>query len=169
MIAATARNGAVWLWPGRPVVFLGVAKQRLRRISQSCWLLVAASAGLASGHPPAAPTQAQVARRFLGEILRADYPAAYHRLVPEMRATLQLAAFAQTAQQLQQLGQQRGRAVELYTLGTHLSERGGHEPWFYRFSFANDSLQKPPPVLLEVTFRDTTTRQVLGFRVRARP
>ena len=130
---------------------------------------MAALTSLAAGRQtPAAPTQAQVAHRFLGEVLRADYAAAYRRLAPEVRTILRPAAFTQTARQLQQLGQQRGRAVELYTLGTHLSEHGGHEPWFYRFSFAKDSLQKPPPVLLEVTFRDTTTRQVLGFRVRGR-
>lgn len=113
-----------------------------------------------------APTQAQVAYRFLTEILRTDYPAAYQRLAPEVRASLPQAAFATATRPLRQLGKQRGRAIELYTFGTHLSERGGSEPWFYRFSFAQDSMQKPPPVLLEVTFRDTTTRQVLGFRVR---
>ncbi|MGI4863981.1 MAG: hypothetical protein ACRYFZ_08655 [Janthinobacterium lividum] len=104
----------------------------------------------------------------MGEVLQADYPTAYQRLTPEVRATLRPAAFAAAAQPLRQLGRQRGQALELYTLGTHLSERGGHEPWFYRFSFVKDSLQKPPSVLLEVTFRDTTTRQVLGFRVRGR-
>jgi hypothetical protein len=114
------------------------------------------------------PTQAQVARRFLSEVLRADYPAAYQRLAPEVRDTLRPAAFARVAQPLWHLGQQRGQAVELYKLGTWLREGGGHEPWFYRFSFANDSARRPPPVLLEVTFSDTTARQVLGFGVRNR-
>ena len=127
--------------------------------------------GLAAGfgfQPAPKPTQAQVARRFLSEVLRADYPAAYQRLAPEVRGTLRPAAFATAAQPLQHLGQQRGQAVELYKLGTWLSESGGHEPWFYRFSFASDSARRPPPVLLEVTFSDTTTRQVLGFGVRNR-
>ena len=114
------------------------------------------------------PTQAQVARRFLGEVLRADYPAAYQRLAPEVRATLHPAAFQVATQPLWHLGQQRGQIVELYKLGTWLAEGGGHEPWFYRFSFANDSARRPPPVLLEVTFRDTTARQVLGFGIRNR-
>ena len=109
-----------------------------------------------------------MAYRFFTEVGRADYPAAYRRLAPEVRATLPQAAFATAARPLRQLGKQRGRAIGLYTFGTHLSERGGSEPWFYRFSFDKDSLQKPPPVLLEVTFRDTTTREVLGFRIKNR-
>jgi hypothetical protein len=121
-----------------------------------------------SFQPAPQPTQAQVARRFLSEVLRADYPAAYQRLAPEVRDTLRPAAFATAAQPLRHLGQQRGQAVELYKLGTWLREGGGHEPWFYRFSFASDSARRPPPVLLEVTFSDTTTRQVLSFGVRNR-
>ncbi|RZL12901.1 MAG: hypothetical protein EOO62_09800 [Hymenobacter sp.] len=121
-----------------------------------------------SFQPAPKPTQAQVARRFLSEVLRADYPAAYQRLAPEGRTTLQPAAFEVAAQPLRHLGQQRGQSVELYKLGTWLAEGGGHEPWFYRFSFASDSARRPPPVLLEVTFRDTTTRQVLGFGIRNR-
>jgi hypothetical protein len=116
-----------------------------------------------------APTQPQVARRFLLDVLRADYPAAYQRLAPDVRTKLPLAAFAQAARPLTQLGIRRGQAIELYKLGTWLSAPSTHEPWFYCFSFAPDSLKKPPKVLLEVTFRDTTTRQVLGFRVRGRP
>lgn len=99
-------------------------------------------------------------------MLRQDYPAAYQRLAPEVRATLRPTAFAVAAQPLWHLGQQRGGAVELYKLGTWLGEGGGPAPWFYRFSFANDSARRPPPVLLEVTFRDTTARQVLSFGVR---
>jgi hypothetical protein len=135
------------------------------------WLLLLAVAGPALGSTspaPAAPTQAQVARRFLSEILRAEYPAAYRRLAPEVRARLPLGAFLAAAQPLQKLSQQRGQAIELYKLGTRLGAGGGRGRWFYSFSFANDSLQKPPPVLLEATFRDTTTRQVLGFGVRSR-
>lgn len=131
------------------------------------WLMLLA--GVAAGARPALPpTQAQVAQRFLGEILRADYPAAYRRLAPEVRATLRPVAFAAAAQPFQQLGQQRGPAVTLYKLGTRLSSRGGRGQWFYSFSFASDSARRPPPVLLEVTFRDTTARQVLGFRTRSR-
>lgn len=125
-------------------------------------------AAVSVGFQAAPPTQAQVAWRFLSEVLRADYPAAYQRLAPEVRATLRPAAFEVAAQPLRHLGRQRGQAVELYKLGTWLSEGGAPQPWFYRFSFASDSARRPPPVLLEVTFRDTTARQVLGFRVRTR-
>jgi hypothetical protein len=148
---------------------LAVANKHLNPSSRSGWPLLAVITGLVTGlgwQASLAPTQAQVAYRFFTEVLRADYPAAYQRLAPEVRTTLPQAAFSTAAKPLRQLGKQRGRAIELYTFGTHLSERGGSEPWFYRFSFDKDSLQKPPPVLLEVTFRDTTTREVLGFRVR---
>lgn len=169
-MAATTPERAAQLWLGRPFVCLGMAKQRSSS-SRSCWPVLAVFIGwawvAANGQAPPAPTQAQVAYRFLAEVLRADYPAAYRRLAPEVRATLP--AFTAAAQPLRQQGQQRGPAIELYTFGTHLREHGGREPWFYRFAFAVDSLQKPPPVLLEVTFRDTTARQVLGYRVRARP
>ena len=135
----------------------------------SIWSGLGLLAGAAGGAQPALPpTQAQIAQRFWGEILRADYPAAYRRLAPEVRATLRPVAFAAAAQSLRQLGQQRGAAVELYKLGTRLSGRGGRGQWFYSFSFSSDSARRPPPVLLEVTFRDTTTRQVLGFRASNR-
>jgi hypothetical protein len=126
--------------------------------------------GLAAafGFQPATPTQAQVARRFLGEVLREDYPAAYRRLAPEVQTTLRLPAFVAAATPLQHLRQQRGMAIELYKLATRLGGRGERGQWFYSFSFASDSARRPPPVLLEVTFRDTTARQVLGFRVRNR-
>ncbi len=114
------------------------------------------------------PTQAQVARRFLREVVQGAYPAAYQRLAPEVQAKVPPKAFAAAAEPLRQLAQQRGQGMELYKLGTRLSSRGGRGQWFYSFSFANDSLRKPPPVLLEVTFRDTTARQVLGFGIRKR-
>jgi hypothetical protein len=129
-------------------------------------LIVGVGAGFRA--QPAAPTQAQVSYRFLNEILQADYPAAYRRLAPEVQRALSSAAFTTAAQPLQQLGQQRGADIKLYKLGTRLGGRGKPGQWFYSFSFAKDSLLKPPPVLLEVTFRDTTARQVLGFGVRKR-
>jgi hypothetical protein len=137
------------------------------------WLLICAVVllvGVGTGFraQSAAPTQAQVAYRFLGEILRADYPAAYRRLAPEVQRALSSAAFTTAAQPLQRLGQQRGPHLKLYKLGTRLSGRGKPGQWFYSFSLANDSLLKPPPALLEVTFRDTTTRAVLGFGIRKR-
>lgn len=146
-----------------------MAIQQLPGKFRASGLLTAVLALLAARPSSQPPTQAQIARRFLAEVLRAEYPAAYRRLAPEVQARLLPTAFVSAAQPLRQLGEQHGQAIELYKLGTRLSARGGHGQWFYSFSFARDSLHKPPPVLLEVTFRDTTARQVLGFRVRAHP
>ena len=123
-------------------------------------------------HPPRhlRPTQAQVARRFLVEVLAADYPAAYRRLAPEVRAAVPVATFEAAARPLWQQGQARGAAIELYQLGTRLGDGRRASQWFCRFAFATDSAQprRPPPVLLEVSFRDTTARAVLGFELRRR-
>ena len=123
-------------------------------------------AGSARPGPPA-PTQPQVARRFLLEVMRADYPAAYRRLAPEVRAAVPLPAFTRAARPLWQQGQARGPAIEFYQLGARLGD-GRLSQWFCRFRFAADSARRPPPVLLEVTFRDTTARAVLGFGLRQR-
>lgn len=123
---------------------------------------------LTSWRPPRAkPTQAQVARQFLGEILARNYPAAYRRLAPEVRTAVPLLAFSRAAQPVWQQGQARGAAIELYQLGARLGN-GQPSQWFCRFTFAQDSARRPPPVLLEVTFRDTTARAVLGFGLRQR-
>lgn len=132
----------------------------------SSWLLLAACTVVSLAPPHRRPTQPQVARQFLLETLRADYPAAYHRLAPEVRAKLSLPAFRIAAQPLWQQGQARGTAIELYQIGAWLGEPPDGTEWFCRFAFAADSLRHPPPQLLEITFRDTTTRQVLSFRVR---
>jgi hypothetical protein len=136
------------------------------RISWAFVALLALAAGLRA--QPAAPTQAQVARRFLLEVLRADYPAAYRRLAPEVRTAVPLPAFTAAARQLWQQGQARGPAIELYQIGARLGDPGRPNQWFCRFVFASDSARRPPPVLLEVTFRDTTARAVLGFDLRRR-
>jgi hypothetical protein len=117
---------------------------------------------------PPLPTQAQVARRFLLEILRAEYPAAYQRLAPEVRAAIPLASFERAARPLWQQGQASGAAIELYQIGARLGGAGRPNQWFCRFAFASDSARRPPPVLLEVMFRDTAARAVLGFDVRRR-
>ena len=136
-------------------------------------LLVAAAALVAAApaHPPRQPrpTQAQVARRFLLDVLQAEYRAAYRRLAPEVRAGVALPAFAAAARPLWQQGQARGAAIELHQVGVLLGGRGGRGQWFCRFAFAGDSARRPPPVLLQVTFRDTAARAVLGFVLRSRP
>ena len=118
--------------------------------------------------PRARPTQPQVARQFLVEILAGSYPAAYRRLAPEVRAAVPLPTFTNAARPLWQQGQARGPAIELYQLGARLGNGRRPGQWFCRFAFAQDSAHRPPPVLLEVTFRDTTARAVLGFDLRRR-
>ena len=131
------------------------------------WALLAGLLLGARPYPPA-PTQAQVARRFLLEVLRADYRAAYPRLAPEVRAGVGLPAFAAAARPLWQQGRARGPRIELYQVGVRLGDGRTPGRWFCRFAFARDSARRPPPVLLEVTFRDTAARAVLGFGLRRR-
>ena len=119
--------------------------------------------------PPASSrrvSQGQAAWQFLRAVLRADYLAAYRRLAPEVRRTVSFAQFEASARPLWKSGQQRKQAIELYKLGVRLGS-GGASRLFYAFSFAADSALKTPPVLLEVTFRDTASRAVLGFGMRA--
>ena len=131
-------------------------------------LLLALGLAAGFGPPRVRPTQAQVARQFLLEVLAEKYPAAYRRLAPEVRAAVPLPAFARAARPLWQQGRARGPAIELYQLGARLGNGQRPGQWFCRFAFAQDSAHRPPPVLLEVTFRDTTARAVLGFGLRRR-
>ena len=112
-----------------------------------------------------ATSQAQAAWQFLRAVLRADYRGAYGRLAPEVRRQVSLTHFQALARPLWKSGQPRSQEIELYKLGVRLGERGSAQ-LFYSFSFAADSAMKTPPVLLETTFRDTTSRMVLGFGLR---
>lgn len=129
------------------------------------WLLLTACL-VAAPAPSPRPTQPQVARRFLLDVLQANYPAAYRRLAPEVQARISPKAFRAAAQPLRQQGRARGSAIELYQLGAWLGAPPQPTEWFCRFRFAADSLAHPPRPLLEVTFRDTASRQVTGFRLR---
>ncbi|MFD2721171.1 hypothetical protein ACFST9_20820 [Hymenobacter monticola] len=135
-------------------------------------MTVAAGAGfgLGSTAPAVQPRprlgQAQAAGLFLRAVLRANYPAAYARLAPEVRQGLNLRQFAAAAQPIWKSGQRHGTGIELYKLGVRLGDRGGSR-LFYTFSFAADSAMKSPSELLEVTFRDTAARSVLGFGLRS--
>ncbi|MGY3089245.1 hypothetical protein ACVWYF_002285 [Hymenobacter sp. UYAg731] len=112
-------------------------------------------------------SQGQVAGQFLRAILRANYSSAYSRLAPEVRQSISLARFAVAARPLWKSGQRpgRGTVIELYKLGVRLGD-GGSSRLFYSFSFAADSSLRTPSELLEVTFRDTASRAVLGFSLR---
>ena len=121
-------------------------------------------------HAPARIGQSQVAARFLRAVLRADYPAAYARLASEVRRSVSLDRFTAAAQPLWQRAH-RYPEIHLYKLGVRLNDSASR--FFYSFSLAADSSLKTPSVLLEVTFRDTASRSVLGFGlqhvVAARP
>ncbi|GAB3874479.1 hypothetical protein GCM10028824_27790 [Hymenobacter segetis] len=126
--------------------------------------LVTARQGAETGRPL---SQGQAAGQFLRAVLRANYSAAYSRLAPEIRQGIGLARFTAAARPLWKSGQRpgRGTAIELYKLGVRLGDRGSAR-LFYSFSFAADSSLRIPSELLEVTFRDTASRAVLGFSLR---
>ena len=141
---------------------------RLARLLAGVALAVAT--GLASAARPTPPTprrlsQGQAAGHFLRAVLRADYPTAYGRLAPEVRRSVSPGQFAAAARPLWKSGARHAHEIELYKLGIRLSEGGGSQ-LFYSFSFAAESGLKLPSVLLEVTFRDTASRAILGFGVR---
>lgn len=140
------------------------------------WLLLAVVAlagarGMANGRSPGqAPvsrlSQGQAAGQFLRAVLRADYATAYGRLAPEVRRAISSGRFAAAVRPLWKAGQRRhSPEIELYKLGMRLSD-GGASRLFYAFAFVTDSCLKTPHVLLEVTFRDTAARVILGFDVR---
>ncbi len=110
-------------------------------------------------------SQSQAAGQFLKAVLRADYRTAYGHLAPEVRQGITLGRFEAVARPLWKAGQRPVPRIELYKLGMRLGD-GGASRLFYDFSFAADSVRKPPLVLLEVTFRDTASRAVLGFGLR---
>ena len=116
---------------------------------------------------PAPPrlSQGQAAGQFLQAVLRADYTTAYGRLAPEVRRSVSMARFAAAARPLWKSGVRRSHEIELYKLGVRLGDNGASR-LFYSFAFAADSSLKTPSVLLEVTFRDTAARAILGFGVR---
>lgn len=109
-------------------------------------------------------TQAQAASWFLRAILRGDYAGAYGRLAPEVRRAVTRERFETAARPLWKSGQRRGQEIELYKLGVRLA--GPSARLFYAFTFAADSGSRPPPAVLEVVFRDTAARAVLGFGLR---
>lgn len=133
------------------------------------WLLVMVMVGilLASrplGAAPSAPrpTQIQAARQFLLAVLRGEFEIAHRMLAPEVGSALTPARFRAVAQPLYEQGRQYGPAIDLYKLGFRL--RDGQVPQsFVAFMFKADTLAARPKMQLDVTFRDSTARQVLSF------
>ena len=112
--------------------------------------------------PPAPPTQIQAARRFLLAVLRGEFAGAHQLLAPEVGSALTPAQFRAVALPLYERGRQFGPNIDLYKLGFRL--RDGQPPQsFFAFTFKADTLAARPTVQLDVTFRDSAARQVLGF------
>ena len=123
-------------------------------------LLLSVSPGAAL--PVRQPTQVQVARQFLLAVLRGDFRGAQALLAPEVGSALTPARFRAVALPLYRRGQQLGPAIDLYKLGFRL--RDGQAPQsFVAFVFRADTLARRPLMQLDVTFRDSTARQVLTF------
>jgi hypothetical protein len=97
-------------------------------------------------------------------VARGEFEQAYRRLAPEVARGVTLNRFREAAQPLRRRAIRKGTMLNLYKLGVRLE--GKSSRLFYSFAFAADSALKTPSVLLEVTFRDTASRQVLDFAVR---
>ena len=143
------------------------ARLRIAALVLAVWVMTTGAEGAQTaptmGTAPKA-SQAQVASQFLRAILRGDYAAAYGRLAPEVRRAVNRERFEVAARPLWKGGQRRGQEIELYKLGVRLA--GPSSRLFYAFTFAADPASSPPSAVLEVTFRDTAARAVLGFGLR---
>ena len=113
--------------------------------------------------PAQAPaSQIQVARQFLLAVAHGDWAVAYGRLAPEVRQGLSVQQFRTAAEPLYQKAKHYGPTISLYKLGYRLRDTQKPQP-FVAFSFKADTLQLYPHFQLDVTFRDSTARQILGF------
>ncbi|MBX0291187.1 hypothetical protein K3G63_12090 [Hymenobacter sp. HSC-4F20] len=110
----------------------------------------------------AAPSQVQVARRFLLAVVGGEWETAYGWLAPEVRQHLSKQQFQVALQPFQAQAGRYGKAISLYKLGYRLRGSETPEP-FVGFSFRADTLGPRPRFQLDVTFRDSTARQVQGF------
>ncbi|MBO0357181.1 hypothetical protein J0X19_04440 [Hymenobacter sp. BT186] len=110
--------------------------------------------------PP--PTQIQVARRFLLAVLHGEFQAAHGMLAPEVGRALAPTQFRAAAMPLYQQGQHFGPTIDLYKLGFRLRDQQATQS-FVAFTFKADTLAARPEVQLDVTFRDSTARQILSF------
>lgn len=117
--------------------------------------------------PAAPPSQIQVARRFLLALLEGNWAGAYQWLSPEARQQLPEPAFRRAAQPIIEQARHFGPAIDLYKLGYRLRDDDSVQP-FIAFSFKADTLDPQPRVQLDVTFRDSTARQVQGFTLLQR-
>ncbi|GAB3836727.1 hypothetical protein GCM10028821_35680 [Hymenobacter jeollabukensis] len=108
-----------------------------------------------------APSQVQVARRFLLAVLAGHRAAAYRLLAPETQARLSPDGFAAAAQPLYAEGQRRGATIDLYKFGVRIGDTDSQP--FCAFMFRSDTAATRPEVQLDVTFGSDAARQVQGF------
>lgn len=111
----------------------------------------------------AAPlSQVQVARRFLLAVVQGEWATAYSYLAPDVRQSITVEQLQVVAQPFRVQAGRYGKTIDLYKLGYRLRGAEAPEP-FVAFSFRADTLRRVPHFQLDVTFRDSTSRQVAGF------
>lgn len=134
----------------------------------ACWalgiVLTLLSGSLGAMPPYSQPSQIQVARRFLLAVLHADFQAAHGMLAPEVGKALTPMQFRAAAMPLYERGKQFGPTIDLYKLGFRLRDEQTPQS-FVAFMFKADTLAARPEMQLDVTFRDSTARQILSFRL----
>lgn len=125
-------------------------------------VLLLCSVPLGAASPEAQPSQIQAARQFLLAVLRGEFDVAHRMLAPEVGTALTPARFRAVALPLYEQGRRYGPSIDLYKLGFRL--RDGQRPQsFVAFMFKADTLASRPKMQLDVTFRDSTARQVFSF------
>lgn len=116
-----------------------------------------------AGKSQAAPlSQVQVARRFLLAVVQGEWAAAYAYLAPDVRQLITVEQLQVAARPFGVQAGRYGKTIDLYKLGYRLRGAETPEP-FVAFSFRADTLRRVPHFQLDVTFRDSTSRQVAGF------
>ncbi|RSK46025.1 hypothetical protein [Hymenobacter perfusus] len=114
-------------------------------------------------------SQVQVARQFLLALLAGNWDTAYEHLSPDAQRQLPLAAFRMATLPIIEQARTYGPVIDLYKLGYRLREEEHVQP-FVAFSYRADSLRPGPHFQLDVTFQDSTARQIQGFGlIRLRP
>ncbi|MDU0369351.1 hypothetical protein ACFPAF_02995 [Hymenobacter endophyticus] len=109
-------------------------------------------------------SQVQVARQFLLAVLGGNWDAAYQHLSPTARQQLPLPAFRTATQPIIDQARTYGPVIDLYKLGYRLREEDAIQS-FVAFTYRADSLRPGPHVQLDVTFQDSSARQIQGFSI----
>ncbi|WP_354577774.1 hypothetical protein [Hymenobacter sp. UYP22] len=109
-------------------------------------------------------SQVQVARQFLLAVLGGNWDAAYQYLSPAARQQLPMPAFRAATQPIIDQARTYGPTIDLYKLGYRLREEDAVQS-FVAFTYRADSLRPGPHVQLDVTFQDSSARQIQTFRV----